>query len=87
MPNILFILAPIAIILTLMMCWQESKKRKIHFVIALLLSCVITPLFAYIFITSIELRNPIGCNWCGNKKNESAYCGLCGKNELGELRN
>jgi 4-amino-4-deoxy-L-arabinose transferase-like glycosyltransferase len=87
MNYIFYILAPIAIVLTLLMCWQESKSRKIHVVVAVILCLLITPFFAYFLISSQPLRNPRGCNWCGNKKNEAEYCGLCGKNENGELRN
>jgi multisubunit Na+/H+ antiporter MnhG subunit len=69
------------------MCLQESKKRKIHFVVALLFCLLITPFFAYFIISAQGLRNPRGCNRCGNTKNEAEYCGLCKKNEFGELRN
>jgi uncharacterized membrane protein SpoIIM required for sporulation len=68
------------------MCWQESQKRKIHFIFALLLCCIITPFFAYFIISARGLRNAQGCIHCGNKKNEAEYCGLCGKNENGDLR-
>jgi 4-amino-4-deoxy-L-arabinose transferase-like glycosyltransferase len=86
MNYIFYILAPIAIVLTLLMCWQESKKRKIHFVIAIILCVFITPFFAYFIISTQGLRNPKGCNWCGNIKNEAEFCGLCGKNVEGVMR-
>jgi hypothetical protein len=34
----------------------------------------------------LPARNPKGCKWCGNTKNEAKFCGLCGKNENGEQR-
>jgi 4-amino-4-deoxy-L-arabinose transferase-like glycosyltransferase len=83
---IFYILAPFAIILTLLMCWQESQKRKIHFILAIFICMLITPFFGYFIICSFALRNPIGCNWCGNTKNEAEYCGLCGKNKEGQIR-
>jgi 4-amino-4-deoxy-L-arabinose transferase-like glycosyltransferase len=83
MNYIFYILAPIGIALTLLMCLEESRKRKIHFVFALILCLIITPFFAYFIISSKPLRNPRGCHWCGNVKNEAEYCGLCGKNETG----
>lgn len=71
--------------LTLLMCWQESRKRKIHFLVALLICFLASPLLGYFIILSFGMRNPPGCNWCGNKLNEAEYCGLCGKNEAGDL--
>lgn len=72
--------------LTILMCIQESKKRKINFFLALLICLVITPLFGYFIISSRPLRNNKGCIHCGNTHNEAEFCGLCGKNELGELK-
>lgn len=87
MTNIFLILLALAyIFISVMMCLQESNNRKINFVAALLLSLIITPFFAYFVFGLLPARNPKGCNWCGNKKNEAEYCGLCGKNEQGDLR-
>ncbi len=72
--------------LTFLMCWQESKKRKIHFIVAVMVCILITPLFGYFFIISRPLRNPIGCKHCGNRFNEAEFCGICGKNSAGSLR-
>ncbi len=82
----LFILVFFYITIAVLMCIQESKNRKINFIVAFLLSVAITPFFAYFVFGLLPARNPKGCNWCGNKKNEAEYCGLCGKNENGELR-
>jgi hypothetical protein len=76
----------IAIALTLLMCLQESKRRRINFFFALLICIVATPLLGYFLISMFGLRNPRGCKWCGNKDNEAEYCGICGKNEEGVLK-
>jgi hypothetical protein len=76
----------IYVVLAVLMCLQESHKRKINFFVALILSILITPFFAYFAIGLFPARNPKGCKWCGNKYNEAEFCGMCGKNELGELR-
>lgn len=73
-------------LLVVLMCYQESKKRKINFFVALLICILVTPLFGYFIITNFKLRNPLGCNWCGNKYNEVEYCGVCNKNIAGEIR-
>lgn len=71
---------------TVLMCWQESHKRKINFWLALLICLVITPFLGYLIIGSVKLRKPRGCDWCKNEANEAEYCYYCGKNEEGELR-
>lgn len=87
MTNIfLILLAVIYVTITVLMCLQESNNRKINFIVALLVSLVITPFFAYFVFGLLPARNRKGCNWCGNTKNEAEYCGLCGKNEQGDLR-
>lgn len=70
-------------LLCVLMCYQESKKRKIKFGWALLLLVFLTPIIGYFVIISRPLRKAKGCNWCGNPLNEAEYCGICGKNELG----
>lgn len=81
---IIFYLLLIA--LSVLMCLQESRKREINFFVALLICALITPLVGYFIILAFPLRNPRGCQWCGNTKNEAEYCGICGKNALGELK-
>lgn len=71
-------------LIAIMMCHQESQKRKINFYLALLICVVATPLFGYYIISGMALRNPQGCKWCGNAENESEYCGLCHLNEAGK---
>jgi len=80
----IYIIIGVLLALTILMCYQESKKRKINFFIALLLSFITTPLIGYFIVSNRPLRNPRGCKWCGNEKNEAEYCGICGKNENGE---
>lgn len=73
-------------LLVLLMCYQESKKRKINFFIAILICILVSPLFGYFIISNFKLRNQLGCDWCGNKYNEAEFCGLCNKNKAGEIR-
>ena len=80
----IYIFIGVALALTILMCLQESKKRKINLLVALLLCIILTPLIGYLIISGRPLRNPKGCKWCGNEKNEAEYCGICGKNENGE---
>lgn len=86
MTYVAIILILIFLAFTILMCWQESKRRKIHFLIALLLCLLFTPVIGYFLISSRPLRNPRGCKYCGNMQNEAEYCGVCGKNAAGELR-
>ncbi len=73
-------------VLTLLMCRQESKKRKISFLSAILICIFTTPFLGLGIIMNRPLRNPVGCNWCGNMENEAEFCGVCGKNKDGETR-
>lgn len=81
-----YIVIGVLLTITILMCLQESKKRKINFFVALFLCLITTPLFGYFIVSGRPLRNPKGCKWCGNEKNETEYCGVCGKNENGEQR-
>lgn len=81
------IIALIVLVLTILMCLQESKKRKITFWKAFIICLLISPFFGYFIITNHGLRNPAGCKWCGNEKNEAEFCGICGKNVEGILKN
>lgn len=77
-PIIIFFL--IFFVLTVLTCYQESKKRQISFTIALLLCFFLTPIIGYIIIIHRPLRNPVICSNCGNRNNESTVCGVCGHN-------
>lgn len=63
-----------------------GRQYKMGFFWSLLVCLVTSPLFGYFIIGSSGLKEAKGCNWCGNTYNEAEYCGLCGKNEPGELR-
>lgn len=79
----IYLLIGIPLLLVILMCLQESKKRKINLFVALLLCVLTTPLIGYFIVSSRPLRQARGCAWCGNEKNEAEYCGICGKNEIG----
>jgi hypothetical protein len=83
---IFYIFLAVLMTLTILMCLQESKKRKIGFIPALALCIVLTPLFGYFVILSRPLRSARGCEYCGNSKNEVEYCAVCGKNVEGERK-
>lgn len=72
------------LVLTVLMCRQESQKKKINFWLALLICFAATPIFGYFIVSSFPVRNPIGCKWCGNAENEVEFCGVCGKNMDGK---
>ena len=75
------------LVLTVLMCRQESQKKKINFWLALLICFAATPIFGYFIVSSFPVRNPIGCKWCGNTENEVEFCGICGKNDEGKSVN
>ena len=85
--NILFTLGGIFwITMAFLYAYYEGSKRKPGFIGCLLIMLIFTPFFGYFIIESFSQKNARGCNWCGNKKNEAEYCGLCKKNELGETK-
>jgi multisubunit Na+/H+ antiporter MnhG subunit len=66
------------IVLSVLMCFQESKKRKINFVVALLICLILSPIIGYFIISSRPLRNALYCPTCSNTKSERLICGVCG---------
>jgi hypothetical protein len=68
----------IFIIILIGFCYQQSKKREINFVVALLLCVFLTPIIAYYIMHLLPLRNPLFCSNCGNTKSERIICGVCG---------
>ena len=82
---VLYFLLGLLLLLTILMCWQESRRRQISFVVALLLCLLLTPLIGYFIVFNRPMRNA-GCAWCGNPLNEAEYCGICGKNSEGKLK-
>ena len=83
---IIIILAIIWIAISLLYAYYEGSKRKLGFIGCLLLMIIFTPFFGYFIIESFSQNNAKGCIWCWNKYNEAEYCGLCKKNEEGELK-
>lgn len=63
-----------------------GPQYKMGFFWSLLVCLVTSPLFGYFIIGASGLKEAKGCHWCGNTYNEAEYCGLCGKNEAGEIR-
>lgn len=56
--TILFIVfISLGVILPILMCFQESKRRKISFLSAILLCIFLSPVFGYFIIISRPLRN------------------------------
>ncbi|MCG9910990.1 MAG: hypothetical protein MH137_06780 [Flavobacteriales bacterium] len=84
--DITYIFLALFIILAFLMAHQESKKRKISFWKAILFCVLLSPIIGFFIISNYPLRNAPGCQWCGNSENEAEYCGICGKNEEGNLR-
>lgn len=66
--------------------WVLGRQRRIGFFWSLIVCLVTSPLFGFFIVSSSGLKNAKGCGWCGNTYNEAEFCGLCGKNEEGELR-
>jgi D-alanyl-lipoteichoic acid acyltransferase DltB (MBOAT superfamily) len=79
---IVLILGIIFIPLLIMYCIQRGKQKKagLLWVIAIMICC--TPFFGY-FIVEAMPNHKTQCKHCGNKYNESIYCGICGKDEAG----
>ena len=80
-----YIAIAIGVILILLTGIQESRKRKINVFFALLILFLATPLFGYFILSNIAIRNPIGCKWCGNNKNEVEYCGICNNTNINTI--
>lgn len=60
--------------------------RKGGFVRAFFLSLFLSPIIGLFLTVGGAGKNPVGCTHCGNKLNEAEYCGICGKNKEGELK-
>lgn len=65
---------------------KVGRYKNIGFVGTLLLCILTTPFIGYLVAAGGGLKDAKGCKWCGNKYNEAEYCGLCGKNDDGEIR-
>lgn len=74
------------IIFTFLMSYYEGRKSVLGFWASLILSFIITPILVYFLISILPKKNPIGCPHCNNPYNEAEYCGICGKNSIGERK-
>ncbi len=63
-----------------------GKYKKIGFLKSLLVCILLSPFFGLLITENSALKNPKGCNWCGNNFNESIYCGVCGKDINGNSK-
>lgn len=70
-----------------LIAYKIGRYKAIGFWASLLISIFLSPFIGFIIAENSRLGNAKGCQWCGNKYNEAEYCGLCGKNENGNLRN
>ena len=61
-------------------------KKRGAFGRAFLIGLVTTPIIGFIIVNYSAPKYVKGCNHCGNKLNEAEYCGICKKNEAGDLR-
>jgi hypothetical protein len=79
----------IGIVIYLVLCYLIADKigrhKTIGFTRTLLCCLFLSPFFGYLIAEGAGRKNPKGCKWCGNKENEAEYCGLCGKNDVGEI--
>ena len=55
----IYIFIVVFVSLTILMCWQESRKRKINFLVAILICLIATPLVGYFVLNGRPLRKPI----------------------------
>ena len=69
--------------LLVMYCLERGRQKRIGLPGVVAIMIFATPFFGY-FIVEMLPNHKRPCKWCGNKFNEADYCGLCGKNEIGE---
>jgi RsiW-degrading membrane proteinase PrsW (M82 family) len=69
----------------LLYCYQRGQQKKAGFIKVLLIMLFCTPFIGYWIVEALP-NHKMPCTWCGNKNNEAEYCGLCGKNQMGELK-
>jgi UPF0716 family protein affecting phage T7 exclusion len=60
--------------------------RRIGFWKTFLWCLLLTPFIGLFIAMNSGRLNARGCKHCGNEYNEAEYCGICGKNEEGNLR-
>lgn len=62
-----------------------GRRKTIGFTKTLLICILISPFIGLLIAEGRGQKNPKGCMWCGNKYNEAEFCGLCGKNDNGDI--
>lgn len=82
---IIILLGCIYISICILYAWFEGRKKATGFIGSLLILLVL-PFIGYWIIELLSNRKAKGCAWCGNKYNEAVYCGMCGKNDNGDIR-
>lgn len=74
----------------LVICYLVADKigriKKIGFTKCFIACLFLSPFIGYLLAEGSALANPRGCKWCNNIENEAEYCGICKKNEAGELK-
>ncbi len=63
-----------------------GRYKTVGFWGSFLLCLALSPFLGYLISEMVRQENPKGCKWCGNKYNEAEYCGICGKNDAGEIK-
>jgi hypothetical protein len=63
-----------------------GKYKKLGLWKTFVLCLIISPFFGYFIAENSRALNPKRCRWCQNNYNEAEYCGVCGKNDRGEVR-
>jgi hypothetical protein len=63
-----------------------GRHKKIGFTKTLVICLIASPFIGYLVAEGGGQKNARGCKWCDNKDNEAEFCGLCGKNENGDMR-
>ncbi|MBL7931680.1 MAG: hypothetical protein JNL60_07255 [Bacteroidia bacterium] len=79
----------IGLIIYLVICYLVADKigrhKKIGFTKTLIACILVSPFVGYLIAEGSATAEPRGCKWCGNSENEAYFCGVCGKNEEGDI--
>ena len=83
-------MAVLVVLIYLLICflnaWFIGRHKKIGFWLSFLLSFFLTPFLGFLIASGSKLKNAPGCHWCGNEDNEAEHCGICFKNEHGDIK-
>lgn len=80
------LLAVAWVVLSIGFCFTEGRQSRLGLIGSIIACILITPIGAVLLVWLLPKKNPIGCPHCGNKYNEAEYCGICGKNFVGERK-